>query len=1045
MFGVLKVFFIMFVLSVNTVFADDYVGVYNPECNANTFNIGYNAGGGTGNAPNTPVSCTYGSECTAPLNTFSRTDYTFVNWECKTQSNNSCLVSNYDEGDDISRATTENNDTITLTAVWAAADATTIRYVSNGGNLRNAIYSCTETSDEIILPTAQDITRANSTFVGWLNKDFGDEDGIATSIPAGRCVSDNDFIEFSALWECNTGYTDNASGVACDAINYNISYELNGGENSANNPTTYTIESSDINFANPTRTNSTFVGWYADANFENEKNQISSGSIDDVTVYAKWSCNDGYHSNEKGDACVGNTITIAYNENGGTAVNDTTCTYGEKTTLVSATTKTGYTFNGWNLANNTVVGALAEIDCNYITLGVYSGTSDAVSAEWGANTYDVTYVCGEGSGTAPSPNKATYGREYTVKANTCTMSGYTFTGWAVSGTDSTVVQPNEKFEWNYTESKTFIAQWSACEPCNAGTGATCELSVVNNQCVYTTRCIEGYYDIVNDGTSAPSCSSCVVSCSGNSDGYTLGDYNVCEEQTASQCYRNCVVDDVSGSTEVTGTKKSSGDSTCEATMCATDHYLSNGVCIGCDSGYNAPNNNTGGESSCVKDCEVTCSGNATGECPANSTCVYDTTAKDSGTQSQGGTCSVSSFNCPVSSFTCNTGYRKNDAGTACERADYDIIYDLGGGTNYIGAPTKYTAGIETVVDGVPTYNGHIFVAWCIDAAKTECNDTVVITEQATGNVKIWAKWSICPSDSVCDGGDTQVSCASLTNGAYPHSDSGSGTISQCYKTCEPYDLVGGTAVPISSKAYYGTDCAYRGESIEGHPCDIVDGTCIITSCGTGYENINGTCTLCNRENALTYKPGQGCAVASCIAGYHPKADGCEPNTIDCVAPNAAIAQREWDAKKGAYGICKIIECDSDYHLVSNACVSDTETCEVPNGVGVREWNHRSNKWGECIATSCNPGYTNDSSLTNEGWKQCGRCNNAFSVNGEVAVSSYVRECEIAACMYQGELYSLENNECRLVCTEYSDETGYRHWDSKSKKCVHECEPGYINW
>ena len=622
-----------------------------------------------------------------------------------------------------------------------------------------------------------------------------------------------------------------------------------------------------------------------------------------------------------------------------------------------------------------------------------------------------------------------------------TKAGHIFTGWLdSSGNEVTQVEKGA-----CTSALTFIAQWSACTPCNAGTGATCELSVVNNQCVYTTRCIEGYYDIVNDGTSTPSCSSCVVSCSGNSDGHTLGDYNVCEEQTASQCYRNCVVDDVSGSTDVTGTKKSSGDSTCEATMCATDHYLSNGVCTGCDSGYNAPNNNTGGESSCVKDCEVTCSGNATGECPANSTCVYDTTAKDSGTQSQGGTCSVSSFNCPVSSFTCNTGYRKNDAGTACERADYDIIYDLGGGTNYIGAPTKYTAGIETVVDGVPTYNGHIFIAWCLDAAKTECNDTVVITDQATGNVKIWAKWSICPSDSVCDGGDTPVSCASLTNGAYPHSDSGSGAISQCYKTCEPYDLVGGTAVPISSKAYYGTDCAYRGESIEGHPCDIVDGTCIITSCGTGYENINGTCTLCNRENALTYKPGQGCAVASCIAGYHPKADGCEPNTIDCVAPNAAIAQREWDAKKGAYGICKIIECDSDYHLVSNACVSDTETCEVPNGVGVREWNHRSNKWGECIATSCNPGYTNDSSLTNEGWKQCGRCNNAFSVNGEVAVSSYVRECEIAACMYQGELYSLENNECRLVCTEYSDETGYRHWDSKSKKCVHECEPGYINW
>jgi hypothetical protein len=48
-------------------------------------------------------------------------------------------------------------------------------------------------------------------------------------------------------------------------------------------------------------------------------------------------------------------------------------------------------------------------------------------------------------------------------------------------------------------------------------------------------------------------------------------------------------------------------------------------------------------------------------------------------------------------------------------------------------------------------------------------------------------------------------------------------------------------------------------------------------------------------------------------------------------------------------------------------------------------------------------------------------------------------------MYQGELYVLENNECRLICDEYTDETGRRYWDENLEKCVHECGVGYVAW
>ena len=51
----------------------------------------------------------------------------------------------------------------------------------------------------------------------------------------------------------------------------------------------------------------------------------------------------------------------------------------------------------------------------------------------------------------------------------------------------------------------------------------------------------------------------------------------------------------------------------------------------------------------------------------------------------------------------------------------------------------------------------------------------------------------------------------------------------------------------------------------------------------------------------------------------------------------------------------------------------------------------------------------------------------------------------SSCLYQGELYALENNECRLICDEYSDETGRRYWNEHTKKCEHDCETGYMNW
>jgi hypothetical protein len=131
-----------------------------------------------------------------------------------------------------------------------------------------------------------------------------------------------------------------------------------------------------------------------------------------------------------------------------------------------------------------------------------------------------------------------------------------------------------------------------------------------------------------------------------------------------------------------------------------------------------------------------------------------------------------------------------------------------------------------------------------------------------------------------------------------------------------------------------------------------------------------------------------------------------------------------------------------YHVELNACIPDEQSCAVTNGTGIKTWDNDTKTYGPCVAQRCTPGYTTDASLSDQPISGCGRCANMY-VNGEIAVSGYVTECEIASCMYQGEKYILENNECVPICEEETDETGHRYWNGK--ECVHDCNAGYIQW
>lgn len=75
--------------------------------------------------------------------------------------------------------------------------------------------------------------------------------------------------------------------VKWSPIKYSITYHLEEGMNSADNPDTYTVEST-IPLKNASKDGFLFDGWYADDTFSKEIKSIPKGTSGSIDLYAKW-------------------------------------------------------------------------------------------------------------------------------------------------------------------------------------------------------------------------------------------------------------------------------------------------------------------------------------------------------------------------------------------------------------------------------------------------------------------------------------------------------------------------------------------------------------------------------------------------------------------------------------------------------------------------------------------------------------------------------------------------------------------------------------
>ncbi|MGN1062470.1 MAG: InlB B-repeat-containing protein [Candidatus Scatosoma sp.] len=117
-------------------------------------------------------------------------------------------------------------------------------------------------------------------------------------------------------------------------VSYSVDYHTYGGENAAENPRTYTVETPAFTFAEPTRQGYAFCGWYADDAFGRKIDGITEHSVGNISLYAKWEIIE---------------YSLTYETAGGKNASENPSSYtveGETVALFPAE-REGYEFIGW--------------------------------------------------------------------------------------------------------------------------------------------------------------------------------------------------------------------------------------------------------------------------------------------------------------------------------------------------------------------------------------------------------------------------------------------------------------------------------------------------------------------------------------------------------------------------------------------------------------------------------------------------------------------------------------------------------------------------
>jgi uncharacterized repeat protein (TIGR02543 family) len=183
---------------------------------------------------------------------------------------------------------------------------------------------------------------------------------------------------------------------------FSIFYDLNGGTNNPNNPTSLNVETNQITLQNPTKTGSLFLGWYDNSDFTGSPvTTIPANSTQSYSFYAKWL----------------DPVSITFNSNGGSIVPQISTLPGETVTQPMNPTRPGYTFLGW-FTNQTFTTPF--------TFTTMPNNPVTAFAKWQALTFTITFETN--GGTTLSSISRNTDQVLSLPAAP-TKAGHAFAGW----------------------------------------------------------------------------------------------------------------------------------------------------------------------------------------------------------------------------------------------------------------------------------------------------------------------------------------------------------------------------------------------------------------------------------------------------------------------------------------------------------------------------------------------------------------------------------------------------------------------------------------
>ena len=215
---------------------------------------------------------------------------------------------------------------------------------------------------------------------------------------------------------------------------YEITYDLDGGEPTGNNPTSYDKNTDDINLSNPTKNGYIFIGWTG--------TDLDKATIN-VTIAKGSTGNRSYKANWKQNAPDEYTLNLIKGSGIATVTGDGTYKEGDSVTA-SCTMLAGYEFDSWTGDFTTEKITMPAKDVNMtanakpiqykITLDAKGGTLEKNSIEYNIETEEFNL---------PVPTK----------------NGYDFTGW--TGSNGDTPERVVKIEKGTTGNKSYTANYSA--------------------------------------------------------------------------------------------------------------------------------------------------------------------------------------------------------------------------------------------------------------------------------------------------------------------------------------------------------------------------------------------------------------------------------------------------------------------------------------------------------------------------------------------------------------------------------------------------------